>query len=261
MIERHAIETPENVAFDYQVAGIGSRFLAALVDSLILGAVYVFLLIVALLLLAFSPRLNLPLEIVRQLSNILTAALLIAAFLILFGYYIVCEIVTGGQSPGKELVGLRVIKENGYPLSPLDSIIRNLVRVIDFFPFAYGFGIITMFFNARSKRLGDFAAGTLVVRVGQQVKLSELTTSKAVVDTAPEWPGIEQLTEAEIELIESFLQRRSKLDKPEALGAQIARRIQSRIHTSQVDEYAAAHSAQFFLEQVVAAYRARQARR
>ena len=162
MFDQHVIETPENISFDYQVAGIGSRFLAVIVDTLIQGTLYLFIVVVFVLVeavLGTATEAN-PIFVPQWIPGII---LIVTLFVIQFGYFIIFEITLGGRTPGKELAGLRVIKENGQPLTALDSIIRNLVRIIDFLPFGYGVGVITMFFNARAKRLGDFAAGTLVV--------------------------------------------------------------------------------------------------
>src|ERR1700730_210808 len=76
------------------------------------------------------------------------------------------EILWSGETPGKSLVGVRVIRENGYPIRPVDAVIRNLVRIVDWLPGIYGVGVLTMLLNQRSRRLGDFASGTIVVREG-----------------------------------------------------------------------------------------------
>src|SRR5262245_57764720 len=125
------IETPENIQFGYDIADLGSRFLAILIDSLIQGAIYAFLVFVLILISPSMSSLDLP----PASSELLGIAILIVIFIIQFGYFMFFEIILAGQTPGKRLIGLRVIKDNGYPLAPLDSVIRNLIRVIDFFPF------------------------------------------------------------------------------------------------------------------------------
>ena len=92
----------------------------------------------------------------------------LAVFLVTAGYFMLFEILWSGQTPGKRLVGVRVIRENGYPIRPIDAVIRNLVRVVDWLPGIYGVGVLTMLLNKRSKRLGDFASGTIVVREGSR---------------------------------------------------------------------------------------------
>ena len=251
MSEQHTIETPENVSFAYDIAGIGSRFLATLVDSLLQGTVFAVLLIVFALIEYTGAAFALP----SALISLAPLLLLIALFVVQFGYFLLFELVTGGQTPGKQLFGLRVIKENGYPLSPLDSIIRNLVRIIDFFPFAYGVGIIVMFLNDRARRLGDFAAGTLVVKIRDDVKLSDLRSEPTAAVNLPELHGLENLRESDIELIESFLERRARMRNTDGLARSIASGIRARLNTREVDEHAAAVSNEQFLEQVVTVYR------
>ncbi len=248
MSEQYIIDTPENISFGYDVAGIGSRFLAALIDTLIQSTLYVFLFVV------FALVQTLPLRLPRELTALAPVILLVALFIVQFGYFMFFELITGGQTPGKRLFNLRVIKENGYPLAPIDSVIRNLIRIIDFFPFAYGIGVIAMFLNDRAKRLGDFAAGTLVVKLRDEVKLSSLQ-SPTVSGYAPELPGIENLRESDVELIESFLQRRTQLRDSGTLAGTIARNIRARINSPEVEQRAAYISHEEFLKQVAAAYR------
>ncbi len=274
--ERIVIETPENIAFGYDVAGLGSRFLAAFIDNLILGILYLILWIVLILVSFTSVLSNVP----SELTWILPALLLLTMFLIWFGYYILFEIFMGGQSPGKRLLNLRVIKENGYPLGIVDILIRNLVRVIDFLPFGYGVGVVAMFANSRSKRLGDFAAGTLVVNVHENVKLADLQAASdrivaspppapvsiagpdglaaAPIDLPPEIFGLANLRPTDIDLIESYLLRRPKLQNAAVLGPQIAKQVKLRLEGGVMlpgAEGEPVERADEFLQQVVAAYR------
>lgn len=249
--DQYTIETPENISFGYDVAGIGSRFLATLVDSFIQGLVYVFLFIAAIFIFDSDLGRRLPAG-VRDLAVVI---FLLVIFLVQIGYFIGFEIFMGGQTPGKWLFKLRVIKENGYPLGVADSIIRNLIRIIDFFPVAYGVGVIAMFMNDRAKRLGDYAAGTIVVKLRDQITLSELQQAAALPTYMPELPGIENVRPADIELIESFLQRRRQLKDTSALSGAIARAIRARMNSPQVEEHAAHISNEDFLKQVVLAYR------
>lgn len=251
MSEQQTIETPENVAFAYDIAGIGSRFLATLVDSLIQGTIFAGLLIVFALIELTGAASVLPPAVV----TLAPLVLLLALFLVEFGYFLLFEMITNGQTPGKQLLGLRVIKENGYPLSPLDSIIRNLVRIIDFFPVAYGVGLSVMFCNDRARRLGDFAAGTVVVKIRDDLKLNDLRSVPVSVINLPLLPGAEYLRASDIELAESFLERRSKLRDTEGLARTIANGIRARMHSPETDAHAAAVSNEQFLQQVVTTYR------
>jgi len=115
----------------------------------------------------------------------LIIVVILGGFFLLWGYYMVFEIAWSGQTPGKRVLGIRVIRENGYPIRAVDSVVRNLVRVIDAPPFGFVIGALVMLLNARSKRLGDFAAGTLVVREGKRQRLDQLSTfTRASTPTA-----------------------------------------------------------------------------
>jgi uncharacterized RDD family membrane protein YckC len=248
----YIVDTPENVSFNYDVAGIGSRFLATLIDSLIQGTIYVFLFVVFALVEFTGVLTGLP----RQVTALAPVLLLLVLFLVQFGYFLLFELFTGGQTPGKQLFNLRVIKENGYPLSPIDSIIRNLVRIIDFFPVAYGIGVIVMFFNDRARRLGDYAAGTLVVKMRDEVRLSDLQAAAPAANAyVPDLPGIENLNETDIELVESFLKRRSQLRDPAPLADTLARTVRAQLNSPQAEEASLHVSHEEFLRQVMAAYR------
>ncbi|MFN8470390.1 MAG: RDD family protein [Caldilineaceae bacterium] len=95
-------------------------------------------------------------------------------FAIIWGYYMAFELLWNGQSPGKRVANTQVVRANGAPAEFGEVAIRNVVRIIDFLPFAYAIGFVVMFLNRRSRRLGDFAANTLVIKRQDQVKLSDL---------------------------------------------------------------------------------------
>lgn len=223
--ERFIVETPENVKFDYQVAGIGSRFLAILIDSLLQGAIYVFLFLLLVILSTRTTSFDLP----PAIYDYIGVAVLLVLFIIQFGYFMFFEIIWAGQTPGKRLFGLRVTKDNGYPLHALDSVIRNVIRIIDFFPIAYGIGLVTMFFNDRAKRLGDYAAGTLVVKTRANYKLTDFRQIESGASLDSDLPGVERIPEADIEMVESFLRRRGELANADALAAQLAAAMRERM--------------------------------
>jgi uncharacterized RDD family membrane protein YckC len=218
------IDTPENVEFSYQVAGIGSRFLAALVDtSIIMVAMVVAQFSLWAL---FSTRWGALL--MSRLAGWGVAAFVLVTFAIFWGYYIVFEMAWNGQTPGKRWIGLRVIKVNGYPISLVDSTIRNLVRVVDFLPAYYGLGVITMFANAQARRLGDFAAGTVVVKERKEVTLESLTASPALArsggpeDESRRIPNLDRLDSTQLEVVRDYLARRYELADAEGLAGKIA---------------------------------------
>jgi uncharacterized RDD family membrane protein YckC len=162
------IATPERVAFQYEIAGIGSRFLAQFVDVAILTVVTFVIFIAAT---------GLGMLFKSAETAILFA--LILGFIVVAGYFLVSEAVLSGQTLGKRAVRLRVVGDQGQPITLGQAAIRNLVRFVDFLPFFYGIGIITLFVNGRGKRLGDFAAGTLVVRDRQRVSLYDLASTSS----------------------------------------------------------------------------------
>jgi uncharacterized RDD family membrane protein YckC len=224
------IDTPENVTFDYDVAGIGSRFLAALVDTTLLLLLQI---IVIGTLILIAGELNM---FDSGQNTWLMAAFSLLAFIFLWGYYIFFEMLWNGQTPGKRWTGIRVIRVDGTPVSAAEVIIRNLVRIIDLLPAAYGVGVVTMFINSRSRRLGDLAAGTVVVHERSQAdlvksreqSLGALTTLNPY-NPVPEGLPIERLTEGDLQLIEDFLLRRYHLPNREQLAVHILTAVYARL--------------------------------
>ena len=157
----------------------------------------------------------------RGTGMVLLGLWVLAAFVITSGYFMVFEIVWNGQTPGKRLVGLRVIRESGYPIRPVDSVIRNLVRIVDWLPIGYSVGVLVMLLNGRARRLGDFAGGTLVVREGAQRRLSALTAVAAA--EAEEAPRGYTLSSSDATLVRDFLVRREGMDA--GARSELARRL------------------------------------
>lgn len=141
-----AIETPEGVELGLRVAGPAPRFLAWVIDMLIRGAIYIGLSII----LALLGRLGIGL-------------LLIVIFLLEWFYPVLFEVYRQGATPGKRSMGLRVMHDDGTPVGWSASLVRNLLRAVDFLPLLYGLGLTSMLLTRDFKRLGDLAAGTLVV--------------------------------------------------------------------------------------------------
>lgn len=169
------ISTPERVAFEYEIAGIGSRFLAQILDSLVITVVLIAITILATSLggLFGSGALALLIEI-------------ILGFIVLAGYFLISEAAWNGQTLGKRAARLRVVGDHGEPVTIGQAAIRNLVRIVDFLPVFYGIGMLTLFINGRGKRLGDFAAGTLVVRDRERVSLYDLSSAPSGTVATPQ---------------------------------------------------------------------------
>lgn len=258
MDEHYSIDTPENIEFNYTVAGIGSRFLAAIVDTLLLGIIQVALAFVMGFLLAGVSDTE-----QGSVESILLAIWALLSFVFLWGYYIFFELSWNGQSLGKRLVRLRVVREGGRPITFVSSAIRNLVRLIDFLPGFYGLGVLVMFIDKRARRLGDLAGGTLVVKEQQAVSLESLMARSPAVSPLQALehnplplpalsPNMQILTGKDYELVQEFLRRRSELGRESRmrLGKQLAEGLHSRLGIPFTNS-----NPELFLEQVVREYR------
>ena len=225
------INTPENVAFGYRVAGIGSRFLATLVDTLIIFFLQVVVMV------AYSVIINVLDADPSSSGSAWVAAIMgLVIFLFYWGYYVFFEMLWNGQTPGKRWTGLRVIRADGTPITLSESFIRNLTRLVDFLPAAYGVGIITMVIDKQSRRLGDLAAGTLVVHDRAPITIQELSVKRTVnygmqslKPISIEGFPIERLTNDDLGLIEDFLSRRDQLTHRETLAIQILNTLHTRL--------------------------------
>ncbi len=161
----YSFDTPESVAVSLPIAGIGTRFLATLLDTF-----FITILVIAFIILDVVGQ-----SIGGGAGHALSAFGIIGAFVIIFGYYIFFEILWNGQTPGKRRNRIRVIQKNGYPVTAVGVIVRNIVRLVDFLPTLYAIGIVTMFIDRRARRLGDLLAGTLVVKEQRGGTLADLT--------------------------------------------------------------------------------------
>ncbi len=148
--DRVTIATPEGIELQLQLAGLGSRFIAGLTDLIIQ---IVLLVALALVTGAFSGG-----------EGLNATVYVIGAFLILFFYPIVFEMLTRGRTPGKRLTHLRVVRDTGAPDDLPASAIRSVMRIIDGPLLLYLPTVISILVTARNQRPGDLAAGTLVIR-------------------------------------------------------------------------------------------------
>ena len=199
---------------EFVLAGIGSRFMAAFLDSLIQAALFAVLsVLVAILLAALGWAGGSPAWAL--------AAFFLGAFTINWGYYTLFEILWKGQTPGKRWAGIRVIKESGRPITAFEAVARNLIRIVDWLPSLYGAGVVTMLLNAKHRRLGDFVAGTLVVHESSERESSLYFNPPPQTDFV--FPQAAGISLQEAELIETFLARR--LEIPTEVRRQNGQRI------------------------------------
>jgi uncharacterized RDD family membrane protein YckC len=198
------VTTPERVALSLPVAGIGYRCLAYLVDVFLLFLFWV----VAYF--TFTLLVEDVLGFVQGLSGLTQTLGVVGLFATQWLYWTVCEVLMGGQTPGKRLIGIRVVRVDGSPVGVLESAVRNLVRVVDFLPALYALGCLSMLLTRQHQRLGDLLAGTLLVRE-ERFDLDKYT-APAEAPATPSPAGSVRLTPADVELILAFLSRAPHLE-------------------------------------------------
>ncbi|MGH7665020.1 MAG: stage II sporulation protein M [Gemmatimonadaceae bacterium] len=221
------IETPEQVVVTYEIAGVGSRAAAALIDYLITGLL--------------SLAMVIPMCIVGNgagrggpspSEGWVMAATILYLFAILWGYYVLYEGLADGQTPGKKRLGLRVVQDGGYSVSFAASAVRNLVRFIDLQPFfLYAVGITSVALSRSGKRVGDMVAGTIVVKE-RAVQIPAVPARPAsATDLARTTPPVSALLDdREYTLLERYMARRQQLDpdRRRAIADQLAARLGAR---------------------------------
>jgi uncharacterized RDD family membrane protein YckC len=203
------VATPERVALELPIAGLGSRAMAWLVDVSLLGGV------VVVLYFAFTLLVPDPVEVAIALSSTGRAVAIAVSFFVLWVYWTLFEVLWRGQTLGKRLVRIRVVKADGSPVGPFESAVRNLLRFIDFLPVCYPVGVATMLIDRQHRRLGDLVAGTVLVRE-ERVDLSRYEAASGTsrdVDT--------------VEVATSFLARFDELEP--AARLRIGRTLAARL--------------------------------
>jgi uncharacterized RDD family membrane protein YckC len=238
--DRVTIATPEGVELELVLAGVGSRFAASLLDIIVqLGAIFA-------LTVVLGPLGN---------NGFALAAYLVAIFLILFAYDIVLETWNRGRSIGKLAAGLRVVRAGGEPEGFLTAAVRNFLRIADFLPAFYVVGVISILATSRNQRLGDLAAGTLVVRERQPAVTPAATYLPPPPGGAPflEW-DVSGVSVDDVATLRHFLERRVSLSP--GARAHLATDLAARVRPKVVGAPDGWHP-EPFLEAVVAAKTAR----
>ncbi len=164
--EHYDIKTPEYISLRFELAGLGSRSTAFIIDS----AITIIANLLLILFLFFGLESSFIGGAFSEPSGLLIGLVIIGIFLINMGYYIILEYFWGGRTIGKRILHLRTIQDNGHRITLLSSIIRNFLRLVDSLPSGYLVGILLIFFHQRHKRLGDIAAGTIVVHEHRATK-------------------------------------------------------------------------------------------
>jgi uncharacterized membrane protein SpoIIM required for sporulation/uncharacterized RDD family membrane protein YckC len=224
---RVEIETPEQTVLSYTLAGVGSRAAAAVIDLIIMVvfeiALGILLMGTAGVLEKHGPKTGM------TPSAWLFALTALLSFALLWGYYVFFEAIWDGQTPGKRWLSIRVVQDGGYSVSFAASAVRNLVRIVDIQPgLSYGVGITSVLISKSGKRLGDMAAGTIVVHE-QRALITAAPRTAPERSTAPAITS--QLTEEEFSLLSRFVARRMQLT-PEMrarFASQLAKRFGHRL--------------------------------
>jgi uncharacterized RDD family membrane protein YckC len=234
------IDTPELVAIEMPLAGIGSRFIAILVDYLIWGAAFFLLIALAAIII---PAVHVFGEVS---ANWAVGIFFLIVFLLQWGYFALFEAFGNGRTPGKRVARIRVIHQSGRGISFIESLARNLVRFVDYMPGFYAVGVVAIFVSRRHQRLGDMVAGTLVVR-DREIEPSHWSGATSRTITAPVFaphadanpmaaphlrvvlpaPALAKLSASDLEVLEGFFARR--LDMDLATRGALAERIASAL--------------------------------
>jgi uncharacterized RDD family membrane protein YckC len=272
------IDTPELVSIEMPIAGIGSRFIAILLDYLILtlgGVVFGLILIVVVTAVhAFA----------TWSENWVIGFIVIVVFLVNWGYFALFEALWNGKTPGKRAAKIRVIHRSGRAMSFLEALARNLVRYVDFLPSFYAVGVVAIFLSKQNQRLGDMVAGTLVVhdREIDTPHWSEMGSRIYREMDTPQWgeignrtitagtfappapanspmapphlsvvlstPALAKLKASDLQVLEGFFARR--LDMELAVRAVLAQRIAAALCAKSGLEIPPGTSVETFLEAV-----------
>ena len=230
--ERLIIETPERVQLEFALASIGNRFLGVAIDHFIQ---YLSIFLIAWFFLSIAGYgandvADAPDMLMSEMPKWTIAILILVLFLIFAGYFILFEWLWNGQTPGKRLLKMRVIRDDGRPLTLWEAIARNLLRIADAVPGfiipVYSIGLIVIFLSDRDQRVGDHFAGTVVIRERtDEAPTFDETFSARITDSAfvrVQKPSgvtadVGRLTEREVEVVESFLRRRWDLTERQRL--------------------------------------------
>jgi uncharacterized RDD family membrane protein YckC len=222
------VRTAEAIAVRYELAGLGSRFLAVTLDMTLQAAVALGAFLLLLIVSGSTARALAWIHLDVSVDVAAITLLALAGFALFFGYFIIFELAWNGQTPGKRALGIRVVRDAGFPVDAGASIVRNTVRVVEVGFGFYVLSALVMLMSRENKRPGDFAAGTIVVRD----RADDLPVLDALLREDPEHDdGLEPDDRA---LIAQFLGRRATLEPRAAaeIAARIAERVRPKLRAS-----------------------------
>ncbi|KGF73124.1 hypothetical protein DO97_01970 [Neosynechococcus sphagnicola sy1] len=254
LLNHITLQTPESVELELVLAGIGNRALALGLDYTILAiALTVFLLLWGFLVSQFVDLLSSQNLDSGELGLWALAIALLILFTVYVGYFVIFETLWQGQTPGKRVARLRVIRDDGRPMRLPQATLRALLRPMDDLLFLGAFLII---FGHREKRLGDWVAGTLVIQEAAPLNPKDFVLTAAAPPLARQLQEIAQVNQLQPEdfaQVRNYLQRRQSLAKKprEQISLQLARHIKTLIALEQVPPGV---TADLFLEAIYLAY-------
>ena len=242
----HELFSPEGVHLELPVAGPAPRMFAYAIDFAVIVLLIVFLMIALFSALPIGARFERwfsaafhqaarsasqgsPINSSGSAAGLLIAIFLLAQFAVETGYFIFWEMVTNGRSPGKALIGLRVVCRNGLPINLRSSAVRNFMRIVDILPASYVVGLISIIVSPSCERLGDHAAGTLVVRLDRPEAASELPVETDMNQVPLTRQQLARIGPRELQLVRGTLRRVANL--PEDRGAQLVAEVTETLHT------------------------------
>jgi uncharacterized RDD family membrane protein YckC len=272
----HGLLSPEGVRLDLPIAGPGLRILAYVIDFGLIVSVLAALLITTLILLPggnlidhlFHSFFHQVAHAARQaardadagrpqrpgfglVQGLIVAIFLLAHFAVEFGYFIVWEMLANGRSPGKYIIGLRVVRRDGMPIDLRASIVRNLMRIVDMLPEYYVVGLVAIVLSPSGERLGDHAAGTIVIRLDRPSAAPEIALRENAGLAALTRKQLARIGPRELQLIRATIRRAATLpeERAAALLAEVAETMRARLEMGAVP----AHDALGFLRDLLGA--------
>jgi uncharacterized RDD family membrane protein YckC len=224
--DRIRVDTPEQISLEFPLAGIGSRFMALAIDTVIQTLLYIAGILAMIGIVRYAPAL--PAWFAWLPNSWVPALLIIFLFCVYWGYFALFEVIWKGQTPGKRLAGIRAIKNSGRALNVYEVIGRNLLRAVDALPTMYIAGIVSMMISRQNQRLGDHLVGSIVVHDKRAEEIRPEWSSSAVQSSSN--PQLANITPEELVLIETYLQRRHTLELGfrDATAHKIATRIAAK---------------------------------
>ena len=249
-IPGHGLFSPEGVRLELAIAGPAPRMIAYAIDLAIMALLVIFLLMTLPIGSALnkwfvtlfhraagSVRPGNPKgQLDVQVGGVVIAIFLLAQFAIETGYFIFWEMLTTGRSPGKAVVGLRVVRRNGLPIELGSTMVRNLMRIVDLLPANYVVGLISMLLSPSGERLGDHAAGTIVIRLDRPPAAPDIQASMNPELLSLTREQLARIGPREIRLIRATLRRLATIpeDRREPLLAEVTESLRQRLELAEL---------------------------